>query len=52
THAECTESFYKNNIMEEIKSQRVDEDDKKKMIDMLRRFEQESEEMSREAMEM
>ncbi|CAG8623080.1 15414_t:CDS:2, partial [Dentiscutata erythropus] len=52
THTECTESFYKDNIMEEIKSQRVDEDDKKKMIDLLRRFEQEGDEMSREAMEM
>ncbi|CAG8740788.1 10934_t:CDS:2, partial [Racocetra fulgida] len=38
--------------MDEIKSQRANEDDKKKMIDMLRRFEQESDEMSREAMEM
>ncbi|CAG8805138.1 14678_t:CDS:2 [Gigaspora margarita] len=52
THSECTEAFYKDNIIEEIKSQRVDEDDKKKMIDMLRRFEQEGDEMSREAMEM
>ncbi|CAG8752223.1 19890_t:CDS:2, partial [Racocetra persica] len=41
THSECTETFYKDKIMDEIKSQRVNEDDKKKMIDMLRRFEQE-----------
>ncbi|CAG8709388.1 12471_t:CDS:2, partial [Cetraspora pellucida] len=52
THTECTEAFYKDNIMDEIKSQRVNEDDKKKVLDMLRRFEQESDEMSREAMEM
>ncbi|CAG8804756.1 26249_t:CDS:1, partial [Gigaspora rosea] len=44
THSECTEAFYKDNIIEEIKSQRVDEDDKMKMIDMLRRFEQEGDE--------
>ncbi|CAB4398142.1 unnamed protein product [Rhizophagus irregularis] len=50
-HSHCTESFYKNNVIEEIKSQRVDDDQKQKMLNMLNKFEKENDEMAREEME-
>ncbi|CAG8520391.1 13644_t:CDS:2 [Acaulospora morrowiae] len=45
---ECTETFYKQNVLEEIGSQHVDDNQKEKMLEMLRRFEQEGDEMARE----
>ncbi|CAG8503995.1 6129_t:CDS:2 [Funneliformis caledonium] len=50
-HSTCTESFYKDSVIEEINSNRIDDDQKQKMFDMLRKFEQENDEMAREAME-
>ncbi|CAH1766043.1 7977_t:CDS:2 [Entrophospora sp. SA101] len=50
SHLTCTESFYKDNIMEEIKSQGlVDEDQKNKMLNFLRKFEQENDETIKES---
>ncbi|RIA93054.1 hypothetical protein C1645_819868 [Glomus cerebriforme] len=51
-HSHCTESFYKDSVIEEIKSQRVDDDQKQKMLNMLNKFEKESDEMAREEMEL
>lgn len=38
-------------MIEEIKSQRVDDDQKQKMLNMLNKFEKENDEMAREEME-
>ncbi|GBC06352.1 hypothetical protein RclHR1_06790006 [Rhizophagus clarus] len=50
-HSHCTESFYKDNVIEEIKSQRVDDEQKQKMLNMLNKFEKENDEMAREEIE-
>ncbi|RHZ83465.1 hypothetical protein Glove_92g35 [Diversispora epigaea] len=50
-HLECTESFYKQNILEEIKVQQTDDEQKNRMLEMLRRFEQEGDEMARDEFE-
>ncbi|RUP06762.1 hypothetical protein BC936DRAFT_140265 [Jimgerdemannia flammicorona] len=45
-HVVCTESFYKDSIVEEIKSRQVDENEKRRMLEMLQKFEKESAEQS------
>lgn len=42
-HAECTESFYKESVTEEIKNRDVDKESKSKMLAMLKRLEDEDE---------
>lgn len=45
-HAECTESFYKESITAEIQSRGgVDTEEKRQMLDLLRRFEAENDEI-------
>lgn len=45
-HAECTESFYKESITAEIQSRGgVDTEEKRQMMDLLRRFEAENDEL-------
>lgn len=44
----CTESFYKDSIVEEIKSRQVDEGEKRRMFEMLQKFEKESAEQADE----
>ncbi|RUS18303.1 hypothetical protein BC937DRAFT_88941 [Endogone sp. FLAS-F59071] len=48
THVSCTESFYKDSIVEEIKSRQVDESEKRRMFEILRKFEKESAEQADE----
>lgn len=48
---ECTESFYKQNVIEEIKNQRVDDNQKRRMLEMLKRFEREGDELTRDELE-
>ncbi|KAF7721801.1 hypothetical protein EC973_004126 [Apophysomyces ossiformis] len=43
-HAQCTESFYKDNVTAEIQSRSLDETSRRRMMDMLRRFERENDE--------
>ncbi|CEI92788.1 hypothetical protein RMCBS344292_07040 [Rhizopus microsporus] len=40
-HADCTESFYKQSVTEEIKSRDIDKESKNKMLEMLKRLEEE-----------
>ncbi|KAI8141115.1 hypothetical protein BJV82DRAFT_715325 [Fennellomyces sp. T-0311] len=45
-HAECTESFYKDSITDEIRSRGMSEADKQNMLQLLRRFEAENDELA------
>ncbi|CAG8522379.1 7581_t:CDS:2 [Paraglomus occultum] len=37
SHLQCTESFYKDNILQEISTQRVSNEEKKKILELLKR---------------
>ena len=37
SHLQCTESFYKDNILQEISNQRVSNEEKKKILELLKR---------------
>lgn len=37
-HADCSEDFYKETVMEDINSRPVDEEDKRKLLEMLKRL--------------
>ncbi|GAO49916.1 hypothetical protein SAICODRAFT_32102 [Saitoella complicata NRRL Y-17804] len=39
-HAECSEDFYKTSLIEEIKNKKVDDEQKRSMLDVLKRFEE------------
>ncbi|KAI8384804.1 uncharacterized protein BYT42DRAFT_512541 [Radiomyces spectabilis] len=41
-HADCTESFYRDSITAEIQSRDLDQDGKRQMLELLRRFEAEN----------
>ncbi|KAI7856777.1 hypothetical protein BDC45DRAFT_566844 [Circinella umbellata] len=45
-HADCTESFYKDSITEEIRSRGTSEEDKQNMLQLLRRFEAENDQQA------
>ncbi|KAI8647703.1 hypothetical protein BD408DRAFT_427692 [Parasitella parasitica] len=41
-HADCTESFYKDSVTAEIQNRELDKDSKHKMLEMLKRLEEEN----------
>ncbi|KAI9266478.1 hypothetical protein BDA99DRAFT_558556 [Phascolomyces articulosus] len=45
-HADCTESFYKDSITEEIRSRGTSDEEKQKMLQLLRRFEAENDQLA------
>ncbi|KAG9307782.1 hypothetical protein G9A89_023347 [Geosiphon pyriformis] len=47
-HLNCTEMFYKNNIIEEIKNKEVDDFQKRRMFEILQKFEQRGDELTAE----
>ncbi|TPX58843.1 hypothetical protein SpCBS45565_g07887 [Spizellomyces sp. 'palustris'] len=51
-HAVCTEAFYKDSLVAELQGQKVPEEDRNKMLQMLKRFEKESEELEEQADEI
>lgn len=47
-HVECSEKFYKNCVMETLQGDTVDNQEKRKMVEILKRFEKEESEASLE----
>ena len=45
-HSQCSESFYKQCVMETLQGDTVDDHEKRRMMEMLKRFEQEEKEQN------